>query len=396
MNKQSSKTQSAAETSVRGQTILIVDSSRERARRLEQWLCRAGYRPSTAMEEDDIPALVRGRAIELVILDSKFEGGEWAAIVSQIRGIENRTPPILLITHGSEIDWTKIIEGLAIHESGSGNDFIAEPFGQEQLLAKIQICLRLGMLQHELRVANSMLKELTEYLDNLVEAKVSELENVNRLRRFFSPQIVEAIISQSRNVLKEHRGEITVVFIDLRRFTPFDERHSPQEVIHLVRAFHKTVGPIIFKYGGTLERFTGDGMMVFLGDPNPLPDHPYEAVCMAVSIQREVAAKRSKWTDKGYELGLGIGIATGEAIMGTIGFEKRSDYAAIGTVTNLAARLCGRADNDQILLSQATYERCADRIEAEYHGSFPLKGFSKPTEIYAIEALEPTYRDLAT
>ena len=372
----------------RAERVLIVDALKERAAELESWLQAAGFKTIASADVPDVPALVRMHPPDLIILDTKLTSVDWVEVCRQLRESGRESMPILLVAESKGIDWDRIFEGLAVAETNSINDFLLAPFTRKELLAKVETTLKVGTLQHELRVANSMLKELTKYLDNMVEAKVAELENVNRLRRFFSPQIVEAIVEDADDVLKEHRGEITVVFFDLRDFTPFAESHGPQEVFQLVRDFHETVGPIIFRYGGTLERFTGDGMMVFLGDPKPMFDHPYEAIRMALHVRNAVRDKQVRWAEAGYDLGLGIGIATGEATMGTIGFERRRDYAALGTPTNLAARLCSRALGGQILVSEPTHERVVERVNATNCGKVQLKGFSKPSVIFAVENLK--------
>jgi len=323
-----------------------------------------------------------------VLLDAELQNPHWANICRELRETKRMALPVLLLMEGTRTDWDRAVQALALDDPESVNDFVSRPFTREHLLAKVHMLLKVSTLHHELRVSNSMLKELTQYLDNMVEAKVAELENVNRLRRFFSPQIVEAIVSEdAEEILREHRGVITVVFLDLRKFTPFAETHSPQEVIRLVRDFHKTVGPTIFRYGGTLERFTGDGMMVFLGDPKPMPDHAYQAVRMALHLQYMSGTKQAEWAATGYEFGIGIGIATGEAIMGSIGFESRLDYAAIGTVTNLASRLCSRAAVGEILVAEDTHGRIADRVRSTDCGNMRFKGFSKPCPVFSIQGL---------
>ncbi len=208
---------------------------------------------------------------------------------------------------------------------------------------------------------------------------------MNRLRRFLSPELAKRITAENADeILSEHRREITVVFLDLRNFTSFSESATPQEVIYTIRELHELVGPIIFRYRGTLERFTGDGMMVFLGDPEPMENHASQAVKMALEIRNEFDNLRAAWTKKGYKLTLGIGIATGEASLGTIGFEGRVDYAAIGVVTNLSARICNEAKGGQILLSEKTYTVVNDQFEITPNETLNLKGFRKPQAIFEV------------
>jgi len=382
-------------TSPQAQRVLIVVSDPDRAQRLESWLGQHGYRTRRTEDAARAEAIMLAENPDLAILDANLASEAWINVCRALRGDEIKAVPVLLMLSDTEtVNWDQVVEELEIGQSDSINDFLVWPCSRDLLVAKVRTTLRISTLQYELRISNSMLKELTEYLNNMVETKVAELENVNRLRRFFSPQIVEAIVSKdSEEMLKEHRSEITVVFLDLREFTPFAETHSPQEVFQLVREFHETVGPAIFRHGGTLERFTGDGLMVFLGDPNPIPDHAYEAIRMALHIQYMIGAKRRDWTQAGYGLGLGIGVATGEATLGAIGFERRYDYAAIGAVTNLAARLCSRAESGQILIAEETHEKIQGRVKATNCGRIHLKGFSNPSVVYQVDGLtqaEPT------
>ena len=202
---------------------------------------------------------------------------------------------------------------------------------------------------------------------------------LGRLKRFFSPQLAELIVAGgAEDPLRTHRRQVTVVFLDLRGFTAFAETAEPEELMGVLREYHAAMGELILEHEGTLERFTGDGMMIFFNDPVEVPDHAERAVRMAVAMRERVAALISKWKRQGWDLALGVGIAQGYATIGAIGFEGRWDYGAIGTVTNLAARLCGEAKAGQILLSSRTASAVEDLIEAEEVGSLTLKGLQKP------------------
>src|SRR5205823_12351774 len=184
--------------------------------------------------------------------------------------------------------------------------------------------------------------------------------------------------------LASHRRDITVVFCDLRGFTAFSELVEPEEVMRVLREYHAATGELILRYEGTLERFTGDGMMIFFNDPVPLPDAPERAVRMAVAMRRRVDELLARWKKRGYDIDFGVGIAQGYATIGAIGFEGRLDYGAIGTVTNLAARLCGEAQPRQILISQRVYGGVEDSVEVEALGRLTLKGFSKPVPAFNV------------
>ena len=184
-----------------------------------------------------------------------------------------------------------------------------------------------------------------------MQEQVAQLERLGRLKRFFSPQLAELIVAGgAEDPLQTHRGEITVVFLDLRGFTAFAEKAEPEDVMRVLREYHAAMGELILTHQGTLERFTGDGMMVFFNDPLPVPDPLARAVRMALSMRERLGELTPDWRTRGWDLGMGIGMAEGYATLGAIGFEGRWDYGAIGTVTNLAARLCGEARAGQILV----------------------------------------------
>jgi class 3 adenylate cyclase len=215
------------------------------------------------------------------------------------------------------------------------------------------------------------------------------VESLNRLKRFFSPQLAEAIVSGGADdPLKTHRREITVIFLDLRGFTAFAGATDPEEVMSVLREYHAEMGKLILEHEGTLERFTGDGMMIFFNDPVEVDNPAERAVRMAVAIRDRVAAMIGRWRKRGHDLGLGVGIAQGFATIGAIGFEGRVDYGAIGNVTNLAARLCGEAQPGQILLSARVVSEVEDFIETEELGPLALKGFARPVPVFNLVRLK--------
>ena len=360
--------------------ILVVDDLADNVALLAAHLESRGHRVFKAYNGADALRLAFNEKPDLVLLDINMPGLDGLDVCAQLKQHPATAMiPVILVTAYSGTD--DVVKGLEI----GADDYLVKPYDFAEMLARVRSMLRIRDAQKELFIANRKLDELNRDLERKVREQVEELERVNRLRRFFSPQIVKTIISEhAEDRLAEHRREITVVFLDLRNFTGFAEGVAPQAVIRTIREMHKVVGPIIFQYRGTLERFAGDGVMVFLGDPEPMPDHATQAVQMSMEIRAQMGALQRDWLQRGIDLGLGIGIATGVAALGTIGFEGRLDYAAIGTVTNLAARLCSQAKGGQILVSGSTHDQLQDELEARPQGRIALKGFSQPVDVFEI------------
>ena len=232
------------------------------------------------------------------------------------------------------------------------------------------------------------LEELNQSLEDKVKSQVSELERINRIKHFLPPTVSEAIIkSDVVDPFQTHRKEITSVFIDLRGFTNFSDSHEPEEVMLVLREYHEAVGRLIDKYEGTLEHFAGDGIMVFFNDPRPQNNHIELAVRMSLEVQKRVGQIRPEWHKKGYNLDVGIGLTTGFATLGILGFEGRLEYGVIGNVPNLAARLSGEAQGGQIVIDGKTYSRIDNLVEVTSLGELSLKGFSRRIPAYNILSL---------
>jgi class 3 adenylate cyclase/putative methionine-R-sulfoxide reductase with GAF domain len=240
-------------------------------------------------------------------------------------------------------------------------------------------------LLNELRGRTEEVVKLNQQLERRVADQVGEIERMSRLRRFLPPQVADLIVaSGTEKQLESHRREITALFCDLRGFTGFSESSDPEDVMALLRDYHAAIGQIIIKYSGTLERFAGDGVMVIFNDPVPVENPALQAVLMALDMRAAIGAMIEKWRDLGHDLGFGIGIEHGFATLGTIGFEGRFDYAAIGTVSNVASRLCDEAKPGQILISARVRQAVDKTVTVEPAGEFALKGIRRPMMTYNV------------
>lgn len=237
----------------------------------------------------------------------------------------------------------------------------------------------------QLEVQSQEIAKLNQHLEQRVADQVTEIERMGRLRRFLPPQVADLIVaSGTEKQLESHRREITALFCDLRGFTGFSESSDPEDVMALLREYHAAIGAIIVKYSGTLERYAGDGVMVVFNDPVPVPNPALQAVQMALDMRTVIGMLMEKWRRLGHEIGFGIGIAHGFATLGTIGFEGRFDYAAIGTVSNVASRLCDEAKPGQILISPRVLISIEDAVTVEPVGEFTLKGIRRPMAAYNV------------
>jgi adenylate cyclase len=255
----------------------------------------------------------------------------------------------------------------------------------------VKSMLRIKNLHDTVEALAAERAEWNKALERRVEEQVGLLERLGRLKRFFSPQLAELIVTGGADdPLKTHRREVTVVFLDLRGFTAFAETAEPEEVMGVLREYHAEMGKLILDHEGTLERFTGDGMMIFFNDPVPVPDPAERAIRMAVAMRERVRHLVLVWQKRGYELALGVGVAQGYATIGAIGFEGRWDYGAIGTVTNLAARLCGEAKGGQILVHQRVATTIDALADLEEIGPLTLKGLLRPVSAFNVVGLKAT------
>jgi adenylate cyclase len=356
--------------------ILVVDDTPHNVKLLADLLTAKGYAVVTAASGAQALEKLAKEQPDLALLDVVMPEMSGYEVCRKIRANPaTATLPVVMVTALDPVQ--ERVKGI---EAGA-DDFLTKPINQAELLARVKSLLRIKVLHDELA-------EWNRTLEQRVEAQVAQLERLERLKRFFSPQLAELIVSgDAEDPLRSHRREVTVVFLDLRGFTAFAETSEPEEVMGVLREYHGEMGRLILEHEGTLERFTGDGMMIFFNDPIPVPDGPERAVRMAFAMRQRVDELLVKWKKRGYDLDFGVGIAQGYATIGAIGFEGRLDYGAIGTVTNLAARLCGEAKPRQILISQRVYGAIEDAVDVEELGGLTLKGFSKPVPAFNVVRL---------
>ena len=365
--------------------ILVVDDIEENIEIVRVRLEAQGYEIATAANGREALEQTRSLQPDLILLDIMMPEMDGIEVTKHLKSDENlRAIPIILLTAKSSIK--DVVAGL----DAGGDDYLTKPFEPATLVARVRSLLRIKSLYDTVQTQAAELAVLNRNLESRVEQQVQELERLRDLRRFLPPQIADMIASKGGNaeILRHHRREIVVLFCDLRGFTSFAEIAAPEEVMALLNAYHSTLGPLIHAAEGTLERFTGDGMMIFFNDPIPYPEPAARAVRLAIAMQESTQALAYDWRLRGYSIGFGIGISQGYATLGRIGFEGRFDYAAIGTVTNVAARLCSEARDGQILVTQRIATEVEDMATAISLGDFHLKGLSRPTPIYNIEGLK--------
>ena len=354
--------------------ILVVDDTPSNVKLMGDLLAVKGYAVTTAASGEEALAKMAAETPDLVVLDVMMPGLSGYDVCRRIR--ENPATALLPVVMATSLDpQTERVKGI---EAGA-DDFLQKPVNQAELFARVKSLLRVKALQDEVRRQAQALAEWNAKLEERVAAQVAELERMGQLKRFFSPSVAEAIVAGGgEELLKTHRREVTVVFTDLRGFTAFTDASEPEEVMDVLGKYHAALGQLIQSHGGTLEHFAGDGMMIFFNDPVPMEGYTEAACRMALAMQAAFAPLAAGWKKLGFELGLGIGVATGYATLGTIGFEGRWDYAAIGSVTNLSARLCGEAKSGEILVDRRTVARLDGAIASEPAGELTLKGFVKP------------------
>jgi class 3 adenylate cyclase/CheY-like chemotaxis protein len=348
---------------------------------LEAVLVPRGYEVISATDGARALELVASAKPDLVMLDVVMPQPDGYAVCRRIRERqETAMLPVIMIT-ASTSEKTEAIRAGA-------DDLIAKPFDQDELLARIRSLLRIKRYHDTITTQAAELTELNRTLEERVHTQVVELERVRKLRRFLSPQLVDAIVSSGNDaILRSHRRMVAMLFADLRGWTSFGDAVEPEEQMQVLGEFHHVIGSLVQRFDATVGFLQGDGVQLFFNDPHEIPDAPLRAVRLACSLREEMATLTPEWRKRGYELGLGTGIALGYATCGEVGFEGRSDYAAIGGVTNLASRLGDEATAGQVLITQRLHAEVEEDVEVEPRGELTLKGFRTPIPAFNVIAV---------
>ncbi len=368
-------------------TILVVDDNEINRDILVTRLASQGYDTLQAVDGEQALAVVSRTTPDLILLDimmPKIDGLEVCRRLKSDPGLPYI--PIILVTAKGESE--NVITGL----DAGADEYLVKPIDQAALVARVRSALRMKSLHDEVRAQAEHLRAQAEHLATLnrtlearVAKQVAEIERVGRLRQFLSPQVAELVLSSGdETLLQSHRREVTVVFCDLRGFTAFAEIAEPEEVILILHEYHAALGALINKYEATVERFAGDGLLVLFNDPLPCPDPARRAVLMSIEMRGEILRASKKWQATGHELGFGIGIASGHATLGCIGFEGRFQYSATGTVANLASRLCDQASDGQILVDAKVCASVEHYFELQQVGELTLKGLHRPVTTFNV------------
>ena len=362
--------------------ILVVDDVPENVRLLEAVLTPHGYDVLTA--GDGIAALERvaSHQPDLLLLDVMMPGLDGYGVCTQLReGAETAMLPVIMVTSSIGQEKTRAIQAGA-------DDFIPKPFNHDELLTRVRSLLRIKRYHDTIKAQAAELADLNRTLEERVQEQVGELERLGSLRRFLSPQLADAVVSSGDDtIFRSHRREVAMFFADLRGWSSFVDAVEPEELMRVLGEFHAVIGRLVKRFEATVGFLEGDGVQLFFNDPIEIPDAPLRAVRLGCALREEMAELTPQWSKRGHDLDFGAGIALGYATCGEVGFEGRSDYAAIGAVTNLASRLADEATGGQILIAQRLYAEVEGDVEAEPAGEFTLKGFQRPVPAFNVIAV---------
>jgi class 3 adenylate cyclase/CheY-like chemotaxis protein len=363
--------------------ILVVDDQAANIRLLDAVLSPRGYKVLRAESGEQALDVLRDEQPHVVLLDIMMPGMDGYEVCRRIR--ENPATaylPVVMITASDTQEKLRAIEAGA-------DDFVTKPFDQSELLARVKSLVRVKRYQDTISRQATELEAWNRQLEERVQTQLAALERATRLRRFLAPQMAELVLdSGDESFLESHRREIVVVFCDLRDFTAFVEASEPEELTAVLSDYHAALGDLVFRFQGTLERFTGDGLMVVFNDPLPCEDASLRAIRMAVAMRTRVRDLAESWSRHGHDLGFGVGVAQGYATLGRVGFEGRYEYTALGTVVNLAARLCAVAKPWQILVSQRVLTGIEELVVHSPMGDLELNGFTRPVRAFDVKGVD--------
>jgi DNA-binding response OmpR family regulator len=360
--------------------ILVADDNPANVKMLTMRLTSEGYEVVSAEDGESTLQAVYDTTPDLILLDVMMPKVDGVEVCRRLKA-DTTVPftPIIMVT--AMADLRDVVKGL----DAGADDYLTKPVDHAALVARVRSMLRIKGLHDTVDAQARELAAWNATLEQRVQEQLAELERVSRLKRFFSPQLAERIVAGgAQDPLPSHRRDISVVFVDLRGFTAFAEISEPEEVTEVLRQFHDAVGAAIVAHEGTLERFTGDGLMVFFNDPIAVPNPEERAARLALELRERVGQLSVAWRRRGRHLDFAAGVASGYATLGAIGFEGRWDYAALGTVTNLAARLCAEARPGQILAAPRVLAALEALVVVEPLGELTLKGFLRPVPVFNV------------
>jgi adenylate cyclase len=362
--------------------ILVVDDVAANVRLLEAIVEPAGFSLSSASSGPEALERVATELPDLVLLDVQMAGMNGYEVCRRIRENEETAlvPVVMVTSHDGEAR----IDGIR----AGADDFVTKPFDQQELLLRVRSLVRIKRYHDTIRAQAAELAEWNRTLEGRVAEQVEELERMARLRRFLSPTLAEIVMTRGDSVLESHRRELAVLFADLRGWTDFSVGTEPEEVMSVVGSYHQAMGELIRSYEATVGWFAGDGLMVWFNDPIACDEPAARAVRMAFEMREAMTALTSAWRKRGHDLDFSIGVGLGYATIGRIGFEGRYDYGAVGSVLNLASRLCDAAEPGRIVVSRRVLAEVEQIVEAEPLGRLKLKGFGKPVEAFAVSEAE--------
>jgi class 3 adenylate cyclase len=381
--------QATGDETARG-LVLVVDDDEANREVLARRLGRLGFAVRQAENGRVALGLMATEPIDLVLLDLNMPELDGYQVL-EARRDDPRLRDIPTIMISASADTESVVRCIQM----GADDHLGKPFDPVLLEARVGACLEKKRLRDQERELldtvsqqASALAEWNETLEKRVAEQVDELDRMARLRRFLSPQLADLLITKGdETVLETHRRDIAVLFVDLAGFTAFSETSEPEDVMAVLREFHEELGRLVQEFEATVGFFAGDGLMVFWNDPMPCPDPADRAVRMAVALRERFVQLTAEWRRRGHNLGFSVGVASGYATLGEIGFEGRYDYGVIGSVVNLASRLCDHAERDQILISARAKLAVEQIVDIEEVGDVLLKGFHAPVPVFNVTGL---------